>query len=124
MKHDTLHFSNAGHIFPVLVRDGGKIDILDYSGLILGVQPGFPYEGRNLKFHPGDTLVVLTDGVTEAENSAGDLFGEERLYELLASLKGQSAFQVKESIVETIKKFTYPKGFNDDLTILILKRKE
>ena len=124
MKHNTLHFSNAGHIFPVLVREGGKIDILDYSGLILGVQPEFPYEGRSLKFHPGDTLVVLTDGVTEAENPAGDLYGEERLYELLASLKGRSAFQVKEAIVETIKKFTYPKGFGDDLTILILKRKE
>ena len=124
MKHDTLHFSNAGHVFPVIVRDGGKIDILDYSGLILGVQPEFPYEGRNLKFRPGDTLIVLTDGVTEAENSEGDLFGEERLYKLLASLKGRSAFQVKEDIVETIKKFTHPKGFNDDLTILILKRKE
>jgi len=124
MKHDTLHFSNAGHVFPVLVRDGGRIELLDYSGLILGVQPGFPYEGRNLKFHPGDTLVVLTDGVTEAENSDGDLFGEERLYKLLSSLKGRSAFGVKEEIVETIKKFTYPKGFNDDLTILILKRKE
>lgn len=124
MKHDTLHFSNAGHVFPVLVQDGGKIEILDYSGLILGVQPEFPYEGRSLKFRPGDTLVILTDGVTEAENPAGDLFGEERLYKLLSSLKGQSAFQVKESIVETIKKFTYPKGFNDDLTILILKRKE
>jgi len=124
MKHDTLHFSNAGHVFPILVRDGGRVEILDYSGLILGVQPEFPYEGRSLKFHPGDTLVILTDGVTEAENPDGDLFGEERLYDLLASLKGKSAFGVKEEIVETVKRFTYPKGFNDDLTILILKRKE
>ncbi len=124
MKRDAFHFSNAGHVFPALIREGGKIDILDYSGLILGVQPEFGYEARQLKFHPGDTLVVLTDGVTEAENGNGELFGEERLYEMLRSLRGKSAFGVKEGIVETIKEFTHPKGFGDDLTILILRRKE
>ena len=124
MKHDLFHFSNAGHVFPALIRDGGKIDILDYSGLILGVQPDFGYEAREFKFHPGDTLVVLTDGVTEAEAGDGELFGEDRLYGMLKSLRGQSAFGVKEGIVETIKEFTHPKGFSDDLTILILKRKE
>lgn len=124
LKRHVFRFSNAGHVFPALVRDGGTVEILDYSGLILGVQPGFLYEGRDLKFRPGDTLVILTDGVTEAENKDGELFGEDRLYRLLSSLKGQSAFRVKEGIVDTIQQFTYPKGFNDDLTILILKRKE
>ncbi|MCK4350905.1 MAG: SpoIIE family protein phosphatase, partial [Candidatus Krumholzibacteria bacterium] len=124
MKHDSFHFSNAGHVFPALIRDGGKVDILDYSGLILGVQQDFGYEARELKFYPGDTLVVLTDGVTEAEAGDGELFGEDRLYDMLKSLRGQSAFGVKEGIVETIKEFTHPKGFSDDLTILILKRKE
>jgi serine phosphatase RsbU (regulator of sigma subunit) len=124
LKRHVFRFSNAGHVFPALVRDGGTVEILDYSGLILGVQPGFLYEGRDLKFRPGDTLVILTDGVTEAENQDGELFGEDRLYRLLSSLKGQSAFRVKEGIVDTIQQFTYPKGFNDDLTILILKRKE
>ena len=124
MKHDSFHFSNAGHVFPALIREGGKVDILDYSGLILGVQLDFGYEARELKFHPGDTLVVLTDGVTEAETVDGELFGEDRLYDMLKSLRGQSAFGVKEGIVQTIKDFTHPKGFSDDLTILILKRKE
>jgi serine phosphatase RsbU (regulator of sigma subunit) len=124
MRHDTLHFSNAGHVFPALLREKDKIEILDYSGLILGVQPDFGYEKRELKFRPGDTLVVLTDGVTEAENGNGELFGEDRLYGMLKSLRGQSAFGVKEGIVQTIQDFTHPKGFSDDLTILILKRKE
>ena len=124
MKRDAFHFSNAGHVFPALIRDGGKVDILDYSGLILGVQPDFGYEARELKFHPGDTLVVLTEGVTEAEDRSGELFGEERLYDMLKSMRGQTAFGVKEGIVDTIKEFTHPRGFSDDLTILILKRKE
>jgi serine phosphatase RsbU (regulator of sigma subunit) len=124
MKHDLFRFSNAGHVFPALIRDGGAVDILDYSGLILGVQPDFGYEARELKFRPGDTLVVLTDGVTEAEDGSGELFGEERLYDMLRSLRGKSAFGVKEGIVDKIKEFTHPKGFNDDLTILILRRKE
>ena len=77
-----------------------------------------------LHLKPGDTLVVITDGVTEAESGSGELFGEERLYNLLSTLRGRSAFEVKEAIVESVRNFSYPKGASDDLTILVLKRKE
>ncbi len=124
MKKNTFHYTNAGHLFPVVVREGGTVEVLEYSGLILGVVPTFTYEYREFKFKPGDTLVVITDGVTEAENGSGELFGEERLYNLLSTLRGQSAFEVKEAIVESVRNFSYPKGASDDLTILVLKRKE
>ncbi len=121
-KHE-LQYTNAGHFFPVIVREGGEVEVLDYSGLILGVQPEFTYENHRLKMHPGDTLVVTTDGVTEAENVNGDLFGEERLYPLLSALRGRSADEIKETIIERVNSFTYPRGASDDLTILILRRK-
>lgn len=121
-KHE-LQYTNAGHFFPVVVREGGAVEVLEYSGLILGVQPEFSYENRRLKLHPGDTLVVTTDGVTEAENMDGDLFGEERLYPLLSSLRGRSADEIKEIIIERVNKFAHPKGAGDDLTILVLRRK-
>jgi sigma-B regulation protein RsbU (phosphoserine phosphatase) len=122
-RRHELQYTNAGHFFPVIVRGGGEVEVLDYSGLILGVQPEFPYQHHKLKMHAGDTLVVTTDGVTEAENMQGELYGEERLYPLLSSLHGRSADEVKEVIVDKVNTFSHPKGANDDLTILVLRRK-
>jgi serine phosphatase RsbU (regulator of sigma subunit) len=120
-RHEFL-YTNAGHFFPVVVRNGGEVEILEYSGLILGVLPDFAYEEKRLKLKPGDTLVVTTDGVTEAEGVSGELYGEERLHGLLSSLSGRSADEIKDSIVETINVFSKPGSARDDLTILVLKR--
>jgi sigma-B regulation protein RsbU (phosphoserine phosphatase) len=124
IKKHELDYTNAGHFFPVVIRDGGEIEVLDYSGLILGVMEGYEYEDRKIKLRPGDTLVVTTDGVTEAEGGGGDLYGEKRLYELLSSLRGRSAEEIKQAIVDNVNEFSQLKGVNDDLTILVLKRKE
>ena len=75
-----------------------------------------------LKLKPGDTLVVTTDGVTEAEGPSGELYGEERLHHLLSSLADRSADQIKDSIVENVNLFSDPGSARDDLTILVLKR--
>lgn len=123
-KKNEIVYTNAGHFFPVVIRDGGRIEILDYSGLILGVQPGFVYENRRTSLSPGDVLVVTTDGVTEAESTDGDLFGEERLHPLLAGLRDRDAAGIMDEIIETVNRFAWPNGANDDLTILVLKRTE
>ena len=122
LEQNTVKYSNAGHFFPVVVRGNGEVEVLDYSGLILGVSPGFPYEMHKTKFKPGDMIVVTTDGVTEAENRAGELYGEERLHPFLAGLHGRSAAEVKDAIVDEVERFSYPVGANDDLTILVVKR--
>jgi sigma-B regulation protein RsbU (phosphoserine phosphatase) len=124
LHRDEVVYSNAGHFFPVVVRERGRVDVLDYSGLILGVTPGFQYETHRTKFRPGDMIVVTTDGVTEAENSDGDLYGEERLHPFLAGLHDSSADEVRDAIVREVEKFSYPVGANDDLTILVVKRTE
>ncbi|MDD4857676.1 MAG: SpoIIE family protein phosphatase [Candidatus Krumholzibacteria bacterium] len=124
MERNTLGYTNAGHVFPVIVRAGGEVEVLDYSGLILGVLPGFEYELKSLRFDPGDVLVVTSDGVTEATNAAGEFFGEARLRELLASIDGRCADEVRDSIIERINCFSGPKGAGDDLTILVLRRKK
>jgi len=122
LERNEVAYSNAGHFFPVIVRNGGKVEVLDYSGLILGVMPGFQYETRKTKFKPGDMIVVTTDGVTEAENRAGELYGEERLHPFLAGMHGSSADEVKDAIVDEVNRFSHPVGANDDLTILVVKR--
>jgi len=124
MERDTLGYTNAGHVFPILIRSGGRVEILDYSGLILGVIPDFGYELRSLKLAPRDVLVVTSDGVTEATNEAGEFFGEARLHEFLSSLDGRTAREVRDSIVESVNRFSGSKGAGDDLTILVLRRKK
>lgn len=124
MERDTLGYTNAGHVFPILVRNSGRVEILDYSGLILGVIPEFGYELRSLTFAPGDVLVVTSDGVTEATNEAGEFFGEARLHEFLSSRNGRTAHEVRDSIVESVNRFSGSKGAGDDLTILVLRRKK
>jgi sigma-B regulation protein RsbU (phosphoserine phosphatase) len=124
MDNGVLSYTNAGHVFPTFLRSGGRVEVLDYSGLILGVLPGFQYEHFELALEPGDTLVVVSDGVTEATNDDGEFYGEERLDPLLASLHGRCAHEVRDAIIESVKEFSGPKGAGDDVTILVLRRKE
>jgi sigma-B regulation protein RsbU (phosphoserine phosphatase) len=124
MDTSVLSYTNAGHVFPAFIRSGGRVEVLDYSGLILGVLPGFTYECFKLSIEPGDTLIVISDGVTEATNDAAEFFGEGRLNELLASLHGKHAYEVRDAIIESVREFSGPKGAGDDVTILVLRRKE
>ncbi len=122
MDRNVLSYTNAGHVFPMFMRAKGRLDVLDYSGLILGVIPEYEYELHSLAFEIGDTLVITSDGVTEAANAAGEFFGEKGLEDLLSALRGRSAADVRDAIVEGVKRFTGPKGAGDDLTILVLRR--
>ncbi len=124
MDRDALAYTNAGHVFPCFMRKNGRIDVLDYSGLILGVIPEFQYDLKSLDFEVGDTLVITSDGVTEASNADGEFFGEGRLGAILATLRGRSAEEVRDAIVEDVKRFSGAKGAGDDLTILVLRRKK
>lgn len=123
MNDHELSFTNAGHVFPCMVRSGGEIEILGYSGLILGIKPDYSYETRSIVFSIGDALVITSDGVTEASNEEEDYYGEERLRSLLSSCRGATALELRDSIVEDVKRFSGGKGARDDLTILVLKRK-
>ncbi len=123
MDRNVLLYTNAGHVFPTFLSAGGRVETLDYSGLILGVLPGFQYERFERTLEPGDTLVVVSDGVTEATNDAGEFYGEERLSALLPSLHGRRACDVRDGIIESVREFSGPKGAGDDVTILVLRRK-
>jgi serine phosphatase RsbU (regulator of sigma subunit) len=124
MDRNVLLYTNAGHVFPTFLSAGGRVETLDYSGLILGVLPGFQYERFERFLEPGDTLVVVSDGVTEATDDAGEFYGEERLTALLASLHGKCASDVRDGIIGAVKNFSGPKGAGDDVTILVLRRKK
>ena len=118
----TLRFTNAGHNFPVLAHADGTQRLLETGGLLAGMIPGVPYEQEALTLAPGDRLVVYTDGVTEAANAEGEMFGEERLYALLRSLPhDHDARQDVESVLAAVRDFLGETEAGDDITVLVLR---
>ena len=117
-------FSNGGHNLPYIIHpDGSYTPLKKTPGMALGVMEGLPYGCNSIKMNLGDSLLLYTDGVTEAMNSRGELMGEERLESVLKTLGHSSSREQTQKILEAIK--DYASGFqqSDDITILALKYK-
>ena len=120
----TLHFQfvNAGHNPPFLIHKDRSIRELHEGGIILGMLPEMPYEIGNCTLSSGDTLLMYTDGVSEAMNVNDQEFGEARLKDFLinqcAALNVQ---QINENIISELKKYTAGAQQSDDITLLSLQ---
>ena len=76
-------YASGGHEAPLLVRADGGCSFLPLTdGLALGVMEDFEYSASRARLEPGDTMLLYTDGVTDAQNQAGEHFGAERLWDL------------------------------------------
>jgi serine phosphatase RsbU (regulator of sigma subunit) len=122
-KNAVFTFVNAGHNPPILRRSDGTIDPLLEGGLALGILPDARYEERPVSLHPGDILLLYTDGVSEAADPDGDQYGTDRLEDLLTEIKDRSARQIVDTVLDRVIKFVGGPGkLNDDLTVVCLKR--
>jgi sigma-B regulation protein RsbU (phosphoserine phosphatase) len=120
----TLTYANAGHPPPFLVRQGqdqattlGLIDPEPATGLI----EGFAYSHRECEFRPGDMLLAYTDGVVEAVNSEGKMFGEDRLRALVGRRTGSPCADSVDQIVDEVGAFTGKGEFDDDICIVAVE---
>jgi sigma-B regulation protein RsbU (phosphoserine phosphatase) len=86
---------------------------------VLGLFPESLYEQGEVRLRAGDRLLFFTDGVTEAANDAGELFGEERLLRLLVEHRHQSASELRETILAAVTDFIGG-SFQDDVTLMVL----
>jgi sigma-B regulation protein RsbU (phosphoserine phosphatase) len=91
--------------------------------LVLGAVEGMPFKNESLQLEKGDTLVMYTDGVTEAENIDHHQFGETRLEETLAKLKGTTSEEIVTAINAHVKEFAGEAPQSDDITLLVIRRK-
>jgi phosphoserine phosphatase RsbU/P len=112
-------YANAGHNPPLLVRRDGRTARLTEGGIVLGLFPESRYEKGEVKLRAGDRLLCFTDGVTEAANEAGELFGEERLLQLLVEHRKRSASELREAILGAVADFSGG-SFQDDVTLVAL----
>lgn len=118
-----LQLVNAGHLRPLLRRTGGEVLEIgnDTSGLPLGIEPSFEYQVSEHELAPGDTLLMVTDGVTEAENRQGDLYGWNRLIDRYRQCKG-GAFDIAQSILNDTGRFVGDNAQKDDTCLVCVHR--
>jgi Serine phosphatase RsbU, regulator of sigma subunit len=118
----TLTYVNAGHNPPMVVQEGnGAIRELDPTGMALGVLEDAEYHEQSIALTPGDTLVLYTDGITEATNADDELFGDERLRTILARNHGRSGAELTQIILDEIHRFSGGQPQADDITLFIVK---
>ena len=116
----TLVYCNGGHNAPVLLK-GGTVSRLETGGMILGMFDFASYDQETLKLEPGDTLVVFSDGISEAQNPAGDEFGDDRLIACLEANRGASPAAMREALLASARTFAAGANQSDDMTVLILR---
>lgn len=121
MQHCTLHVSNAGCVYPIIKRADGSVRWIDVSGLPLGVGQGIKmgHQEVMLPLTTGDMVVLTSDGVVEAKNTAGDLFGFERLERAVRTGPQGSARMLLAHLRAELEKFVGPTEPHDDLTIVV-----
>ena len=116
----TLKFCNAGHNPPLIYGADGLRRLVS-GGMPVGMFEGAPYSGDETHLKPGDTLVVYSDGVTEAHNVAGEEFGEARLVTVLERYSRGAAAIVLDQIIDAVKEFARGAEQYDDVTALVVK---
>ncbi len=117
----TLIYTNAGHLSPLLFRDG-SVAPLDSNGTVVGAFPFSKYGESLLTFQPGDLLVCYTDGITEPENAYGEMFGEERLIDLVHRNLHHDDHEIIRIIFEAVRGWTGVPELHDDMTLLLARQ--
>jgi adenylate cyclase len=122
LETGELLYCNAGHEPPYLSGATGLRRLPIAPRPPVGVPGAFPFTSESLRLAPGDLLCALTDGVTEAMNERGELYGAERLERLLGSLAPDAGpSQINAAVLEDVKRFVGEAAASDDLTLLALR---
>lgn len=118
---NTLSYTNAGHLPPILVRRN-EPRLLEVTGTVVGAFPFAQYGEERIQLAAGDMLVAYTDGIVEPENEYGEMFGDERLTDLLVKHSDHGADEVIARVMEAVREWTGAGELQDDMTMLVARR--
>jgi sigma-B regulation protein RsbU (phosphoserine phosphatase) len=114
-----VRYTNAGHNPPYLRRaEGGLECISERHGPMVGVMGGIAYGEGVLQMSQGDTMVLFTDGVTEAMNHSGDLYGESRLEDVIANTADTEVQKIVDNVLVSVREYVAGAHQSDDITLL------
>ena len=114
-------YTNAGHLPPLLVRDG-EGSRLDVNGTVVGAFPFSNYGESRVELKTGDLLVCFTDGITEPENEYGEMFGEQRLVDLIIRNSDRGEQEIIDLVLGSVRQWTATDELQDDMTMLLARR--
>ncbi len=118
----TLTYPNAGHLPPILVRNG-QAQRFEVNGMVVGAFPFARYGESQIRLEPGDLVCFFTDGISEPENPYGEMFGEERLIELLIRNAHLEDSKIIECIMDSVREWTGSDELQDDMTLLLVRKR-
>jgi sigma-B regulation protein RsbU (phosphoserine phosphatase) len=122
LKTGEVHYSNAGHNPPIILRSGGAVEWVKMPvGLVLAVMPDAKYQTMTLTLGKGETLFLYTDGVTEAMNPSRQLYSDELLLRTTAALTGRTVVDLVKQVMVSVKDHAAGASQSDDLTVLALQ---
>lgn len=127
VRSGEVQFVNAGHNCPFVQKQDGAFEMFRAkANLVFGLMEDVPYREQTLTLNPGDSIYLYTDGVTEALNPAQELFGDDRLYEILNRHRAQAGEPETfvQAIYREVQAFADGEPQADDITMLYVTRKE
>ncbi len=116
-----IEYTNAGHLPPILIR-GPQVERLAVDGTVVGAFAKVPFGASRLQLQKDDILVAFTDGVSEPENEYEEMFGEDRLVDLVRQQMHRGDQEMMQSVVDAVQKWTGTPEMQDDLTLLIVRK--
>ena len=124
IRTGEVTYTNAGHNPPYIMKANGSVQSLPMSkDIIAGFLDDFQFTENTLQLEPGDTLLMFTDGVTEAIDPEENEYGVERLQQLLGQLVASDCQKIIDTVKADVKAFAGETEQSDDITLLALKRK-
>lgn len=121
-KSGTIRYINAGHNPPLIGRASGGIEQLSSGGFPLGILPSADFEVGETHLAPGESVLIYSDGVSEANNLKEEEFGLERLTDVVRRNLNASAAGLRDKVESALSAFTQTAPANDDITLVIVKR--
>jgi sigma-B regulation protein RsbU (phosphoserine phosphatase) len=115
-----LTYSNAGHPPPLLLR-GERFIELGEGGLAIGVEPGEQFEQQEMQIESGDALIMVTDGVMDAMDYDGEMFGKERLLAAIWKHRHLKADSLARQILWDVRRFAGLADQSDDITVVVVR---
>jgi sigma-B regulation protein RsbU (phosphoserine phosphatase) len=117
-----FRYANAGHNYPLLRRAGGQVERVTGASLVMGLDPACEYSEREVTLQSGDTLLLYSDGVTEAPAPSGEHFGETRLSEFLSENGQLGCADWINALAGRVRSWCGTAAFQDDFTVVLLRR--